>query len=181
MLLCCICWHAAPGGGGYDLSTKFAVDFAEAPSTAPATGHEVVPICSDMSCCKHCITPLSTFNIFACLLQLKSELGSSVPGLSMLLHRYAPHDTYSIWKVGDRLRVDGSLMGLDGKTPSLLPEWKRGHFSLIFDGSVAGSSPRLLFLNHLKQSYIDLGADKKDMKEGEEEVLEDDVKRALHR
>jgi hypothetical protein len=54
----------------------------------------------------------------------------------MLLRKYAPHDTYTIWKVGDKLRVDGSLMGID--TKSLVPEWKRGHFSLIVDGSAEG-------------------------------------------
>lgn len=59
-----------------------------------------------------------------------------MPGLGVLLRRYAPHDTYTIWKVGDKLRVDGSLMGLD--TKSVVPEWKRGHFSLIVDGSPEG-------------------------------------------
>lgn len=54
----------------------------------------------------------------------------------MLLRKYAPHDTYTIWKVGDKLRVDGSLLGVD--TKSLVPEWKRGHFSLIVDGSPEG-------------------------------------------
>jgi hypothetical protein len=31
--------------------------------------------------------------------------------------------------------VDGTLMGIDTKSASLIPEWKRGHFSLIMDGS----------------------------------------------
>ncbi|KAF8072507.1 ankrd13c [Scenedesmus sp. PABB004] len=69
-------------------------------------------------------------------LQLKWQLGSAVPGLGLLLRRYAPHDTYTVWKVGSRLRVDGSLMGVD--TKSLVPEWKRGHFSIVVDGSPAG-------------------------------------------
>lgn len=59
-----------------------------------------------------------------------------MPGLGLLLRKYAPHDTYTIWKVGNKLRVDGSLMGID--TKSLVPEWKRGHFSLVVDGSPEG-------------------------------------------
>lgn len=31
-------------------------------------------------------------------LQLKWELASGMPGVSGLLRRYAPHDTYSLWK-----------------------------------------------------------------------------------
>lgn len=31
--------------------------------------------------------------------QLKWQLGSSVPGLGLLLRKYAPHDTYTIWNV----------------------------------------------------------------------------------
>jgi hypothetical protein len=36
-----------------------------------------------------------------------------------------------VHKVGARLRVDGSLMGMQ----DLAPDWKRGDFSLLFDGS----------------------------------------------
>jgi hypothetical protein len=86
-------------------------------------------------------TPTHTRTLLLPLLlpptQLEWQLGSSLPGLSMLLRRYAPHDTYTVWKVGDRLRVDGSLMGLDTSS-NMIPEWKRGHFSLIVDGSPEG-------------------------------------------
>ncbi|KAF6263147.1 GPCR-chaperone-domain-containing protein [Scenedesmus sp. NREL 46B-D3] len=191
-------------------------------------------------------------------LQLKWQVGSSLPGLGMLLRRYAPHDTYTVWKVGDRLRVDGSLMGID--TKKMMPEWKRGHFSLIVDGSPAGmaaaaeaaaaavaaasaaadakeqarqqraeewrqrhdavakaeaasaaaagcsggsaprgstsssrvnsstaappAGPRLLFLNHVKSSWVDLSADKKALKlEGraEQDELEAELAAAMER
>lgn len=114
-------------------------------------------------------------------------------------------------------------MGIDTKSATLIPEWKRGHFSLILDGSAcvnvdaqaaesaaaagsvssrpsnsgaggmagmqprdssaggASSSPRLLFLHHGKQRWVDLGADKKAMKGEEEEALEDQLLSALER
>jgi hypothetical protein len=51
-----------------------------------------------------------------------------------------------VLQVGDQLRVDGSLMGVDSKSQTLIPEWKRGHFSLLLDGSVP--SPRLWVAFH---------------------------------
>lgn len=56
-------------------------------------------------------------------------------GLSTLIRKLAPYDTYSIHKLGRRVRVDGTLMGMDRKRQGLIPNWKRGHFSLLFDGS----------------------------------------------
>jgi hypothetical protein len=237
-------------------------------------------------------------------MKLSWRLGSAVPGLGMLLRRYAPADTYTLWKVGqlqalsglghdgalrhakllqprpgflggclhaparaatpvhhglpggcrnrtpclhptqvgDRLRVDGTLMGIDTKSVSLIPEWKRGHFSLIMDGSAcssggappegsgmdstgapasggvsreaatcsdsgagagascadgdcssngdtaerpseagSGRAPRLLFLHHVKQRWVDLGVDKKSMKAEEVAALEDELLLALER
>ena len=181
-------------------------------------------------------------------LKLSWRLGSALPGLGALLRRYAPADTYTVWKVGDRLRVDGSLMGIDASAGGLIPEWKRGHFSLVLDGSTcggaaddagsggggvsgggsggggdggeagtavaaaaaaagsgtgggsggetggeaattsgggastaAGGAPRLLFLHHGKQRWVDLGADKKAMKDEERAAMEDELLAALER
>ena len=50
-------------------------------------------------------------------------------------------------------------MGLDDKSTSLIPEWKRGHFSLLFDGSAKPAA--LLFLDHRKKRYFDLTAERK--------------------
>jgi hypothetical protein len=40
--------------------------------------------------------------------------------------------------VGKLLRVDGTLMGLDDKARSLIPRWKRGHFSLLVNAGRGG-------------------------------------------
>ncbi|KAG1657169.1 hypothetical protein FOA52_012284 [Chlamydomonas sp. UWO 241] len=61
--------------------------------------------------------------------KLSWEISSTVPGVGYLLRTYAPHDTFTIWKQGDRLRMDGTLMGVEKGGKSVLPEWKRGHFS----------------------------------------------------
>eukprot|EP00891_Asterochloris_glomerata_P003431 jgi/Astpho2/3431/Aster-07031 len=90
-------------------------------------------------------------------MKINWQLGSAVFGL--LLRRYAPHDTYTIWKRGTRLRIDGSWMGVDEESTSMIPEWKRGHFSLLFDG---GFQPSLiLLLDHEKKTWMDLHKEKK--------------------
>ncbi|CAL8467988.1 g7526 [Coccomyxa elongata] len=89
--------------------------------------------------------------------KLKWELGSPLFGL--ILRRYAPHDTYEVWKKGTYMRVDGSLQGVDDKAGTLIPTWKRGHFSLLFDG--AQTPARLLLVDHLKRSVVDLTKEKK--------------------
>jgi hypothetical protein len=241
-------------------------------------------------------------------LRVKWELGSSVPGLGMLLRRYAPHDTYGVVKVGARLRVDGTLMGinpgaamgggggggggsgrrgagaaaragrgasssstarqqqsqssmlghvggpeLDGEyereaaaeaavsrvddededsdggngdddadtAEGLLPSWKRGHFSLVVDGTEAAAAaagggaggagaaaaiaaaaaaggtngasaaaaaapstpttpatapgPRIIFINHTRKWWMDLGSDRKAMKGDEAAAVEEEL------
>ncbi|BDA42329.1 Ankyrin repeat domain-containing protein 13B [Coccomyxa sp. Obi] len=89
--------------------------------------------------------------------KLKWELGSPLFGL--ILRRYAPHDTYEVWKKGTYMRVDGSLQGVDDKAGTLIPTWKRGHFSLLFDGAQTPAS--LLLVDHLKRSVVDLTREKK--------------------
>ncbi|WIA08298.1 hypothetical protein OEZ85_007741 [Tetradesmus obliquus] len=49
-------------------------------------------------------------------LQLKWQIGSSLPGLGMLLRRYAPHDTYTIWKTSwVDLSADKKALKLEGR------------------------------------------------------------------
>ncbi|GFR49346.1 hypothetical protein Agub_g11366, partial [Astrephomene gubernaculifera] len=119
-------------------------------------------------------------------LQLRWELGSAMPGVGALVRRYAPHDTYTLWKKGGRIRVDGTLMGLDdgsggasspsgGGGPSLLPAWKRGAFSLLYDASGAEGRGRALFVNHTKKTYIDIKAARKQLGGDEGGVLEAEV------
>ena len=57
------------------------------------------------------------------------------------------------------MRVDGSLMGMDDKRTSLLPQWKRGHFSLLFDGATTPAT--ILLCDHAKKKYLDLSKEKK--------------------
>lgn len=90
-------------------------------------------------------------------LSLSWELGSSFFGV--ILRRYAPHDTYQVWKRGVQVRVDGTLMGIDSKSSSLIPQWKRGQFSLLFDGRCQPASIKLL--DRRKQTFIDVQAEKR--------------------
>ena len=64
-----------------------------------------------------------------------------------------------VWKCGTCLRVDGSLMGINSKASGVMPEWKHGHFSLLFDG--APTPATLLFVDHVKQRYFDLTKERK--------------------
>ncbi|KAL4853055.1 Ankyrin repeat domain-containing protein 13D [Chlorella vulgaris] len=90
-------------------------------------------------------------------MELHWELGSPLFGL--LLRCYAPDDTYHMYKLGDRLRVDGTLMGLEEHRHSLIPHYKRGRFSLLVN---AGVSPTAAFLvDHCTQSYFDLYHERK--------------------
>ncbi|KAG2484521.1 hypothetical protein HYH03_016661 [Edaphochlamys debaryana] len=92
-------------------------------------------------------------------LQLKWELGSGMPGVGALVRRYAPHDTYTLWKKGGLIRVDGTLMGVDEDGQSMMPNWKRGHFSLLYDAT--GDKGRAMFVNHGKKTFVDVKAARK--------------------
>lgn len=78
-----------------------------------------------------------------------------------------------VWKLGTKMRVDGSLMGIDDKRTSLLPQWKRGHFSLLFDGATTPAT--LLLCDHAKKKYLDLSKEKKKHKPS----LDDEVAPSL--
>ena len=69
------------------------------------------------------------------------------PVFAPLLRRWAPHDTYVVTKRGACLRVDGTLKGLlDAKeaegASSMIPQWDRGAFSLLFDGQSVADAGR---------------------------------------
>ncbi|GIL52373.1 hypothetical protein Vafri_8261 [Volvox africanus] len=93
-------------------------------------------------------------------LKLKWELGSSMPGVGALVRRYAPHDTYTLWKKGGFIRVDGSLMGIDMENANVVPTWKRGHFSLLYNAT--GEKARAIIVNHADKTFVDVnGASKR--------------------
>jgi len=92
--------------------------------------------------------------------QMSWELGSSFFGY--LLRRYAPHDIYMVYKSNDRIRVDGTLMGMDSESKNLIPEWKRGHFSLLYSsGAADGTKSRVVVVDHVKRLWADLSDHKK--------------------
>ena len=69
------------------------------------------------------------------------------------------HTWLQVWKCGTCLRVDGSLVGLNSKSTGMMPDWKHGHFSLLFDG--ASTPATLFFVDHVKQRYYDLTKERK--------------------
>lgn len=66
---------------------------------------------------------------FCLLLPPPPSFFSSSPPLSVpLVSRICPSDTYRVWKSGQCLRVDTTLMGFEQMT------WQRGNRSFIFRG-----------------------------------------------
>jgi hypothetical protein len=57
----------------------------------------------------------------------------SSPVLGAVLHKHLPRDTYTVYKSGGRLRIDGHLKGINDEASGLLPSWKFGHFSFLVD------------------------------------------------
>jgi hypothetical protein len=129
--------------------------------------------------------------------RVKWELTS--PLLGPLLRAAAPGDTYSVWKRGAAVRVDGALRGLEsgGAGVGLLPEWRRGPFSVVWaagDGPAAGDdtsgdggspasapspppppSSHWLLIDRAANSYVDLAAEHRAKRTG----VEADAARAL--
>uniref|UniRef100_A0A4W5Q889 Ankyrin repeat domain 13B n=1 Tax=Hucho hucho TaxID=62062 RepID=A0A4W5Q889_9TELE len=71
--------------------------------------------------------------------EMKWEFTSWVP----LVSRICPSDTYRVWKSGQCLRVDTTLMGFDQMT------WQRGNRSFIFRGQ--DSSAAVMEVDHDRQ------------------------------
>ncbi|CAD7700140.1 unnamed protein product [Ostreobium quekettii] len=97
-------------------------------------------------------------------MELTWQLGS--PVLGFLLRKWAPYDTYTIWKQGTKIRVDGTLMGIDKSSARILPEWKRGKFSLLFDG--IKTPAQLCLVDHTREMYLDVTEEKQRRKQAGE-------------
>lgn len=65
--------------------------------------------------------------------------------IGYVLRKFAPHDTYKIYKTGSKIRVDGTLIGIEKNSSAMIPEWKRGDFSLLYDGTHQQSRIYLAF------------------------------------
>eukprot|EP00164_Ancoracysta_twista_P005089 GFYU01006927.1.p1 GENE.GFYU01006927.1~~GFYU01006927.1.p1 ORF type:complete len:582 (+),score=90.57 GFYU01006927.1:58-1803(+) len=65
------------------------------------------------------------------------------------INSIAPSDTYKIWKKGSNLRVDTTLLGLDGM------KCVRGNVSFLFQGLNTDTPGTLLMLNHDKKKITD--------------------------
>lgn len=82
------------------------------------------------------------------------RFGSAV--LAPLVKMVAPRDTYAVTCANGKLRVDGELRGIDSDAlgRSLLPKWRRGKFSLIFNRGARGEPAELWFVDHESRSVV---------------------------
>eukprot|EP00892_Ulva_mutabilis_P007107 jgi/Ulvmu1/4769/UM020_0054.1 len=84
-----------------------------------------------------------------CALQINWDLNSTI--LGAVLNKHLPRDTYTVWKLGSRLRVDGHLKGMREDSKTLLPHWKYGHFSILLN--TARGERMALYVNHDRKTY----------------------------
>ncbi len=57
------------------------------------------------------------------------------------------------------MRVDGTLMGMDEDVKKMIPQWRRGHFSMLFDAS---TQPANVFIcDHQKKLFASMAKKKK--------------------
>lgn len=66
------------------------------------------------------------------------------------------------------MRVDGTLMGMDEDSKKMIPQWRRGHFSLLFDASTQPAS--VFICDHQKKLFANM-AKKKQAKDMDAEVI----------
>lgn len=57
------------------------------------------------------------------------------------------------------MRVDGTLMGMDEEVKSMIPQWRRGHFSMLLDASTQPAS--MFMVDHQKKLFANMSKKKK--------------------
>lgn len=57
------------------------------------------------------------------------------------------------------MRVDGTLMGMDEEVKSMIPQWRRGHFSMLLDASTQPASA--FMVDHQKKMFANMSKKKK--------------------
>jgi hypothetical protein len=105
----------------------------------PHPGRSQLSRCGSRSACRSVPDCCWHFDILrldqtACMTAL-TDIGLSASCLA---------DTSQVWKRGLRVRVDGSLVGVDKESAGMLPQWKRG-----------GEQPRLAVAVLLLMGYPD--------------------------
>lgn len=55
--------------------------------------------------------------------------------------------------------MDGTLMGMDEDSKKMIPQWRRGHFSLLFDASTQPAS--VFICDHQKKLFANMAKKKK--------------------
>lgn len=85
------------------------------------------------------------------------RFGSAV--LAPLVKMVTPRDTYDVTVCGSKMRIDGELRGIDSDVmgKSVIPKWRKGRFSLIFDGA-RGAESKLWFVDHESREVVDATA-----------------------
>ncbi|VDN12066.1 unnamed protein product [Dibothriocephalus latus] len=81
-------------------------------------------------------------NISDCVLDFHWELKSWVPFLS----RFLPSDVCKLWKKGNKVRMDTSLLDFNNRN------WVRGKLSILLDGNKPFDQ-RICILDHEKRCY----------------------------
>ncbi|KAF9983551.1 Ankyrin repeat domain-containing protein 13C [Mortierella antarctica] len=96
--------------------------------------------------------------------QLQWEFQSWVPFVSGL----CPNDTYHIWKKGNAVRMDTSLVGFENM------KWLRGHISIIFRVD-PDSGPELVIIDRVKKITQRLARSSDEDEEAHHEPTEEEI------
>jgi hypothetical protein len=92
--------------------------------------------------------------ILDAMLQVSWDLSS--PYLNAIFGKHMPKDTYTVYKCGSCLRIDGHMKGMNEDAKTLLPLWKYGHWSIHIDCDAPGGPSAPVYVSHDKMRYTRL-------------------------